>query len=293
MKIGGFTFIRNGLKYDYPFRESIRSVLPLVDELVVAVGKSEDDTLKAVQDIDSPKIKIIETIWDDTLRTGGQVLAIETDKAFAAISKGMDWAVYIQGDEVFPEASIPKIRQAMERHKNDLNTEGLLLPYIHFYGSYDYFGISRRWYRREVRIIRQDEQIKSYRDAQGFRKNGRKLNVRFLTDAPIYHYGWVKPPAVQQKKVTDFHRLWHDDKWIETKVEKVTEYDYHSIDYLARYSGKHPEVMLQRISECDWNFNYDHTDIKTSFKDKLLFFIEQKTGWRIGEYRNYRIIGKN
>jgi hypothetical protein len=35
MKVGGFTFVRNVVKYDYPVVESIRSILPVVDEFIV------------------------------------------------------------------------------------------------------------------------------------------------------------------------------------------------------------------------------------------------------------------
>ncbi|MBM3912615.1 MAG: glycosyltransferase family 2 protein, partial [Sphingomonadales bacterium] len=45
MKVSGFTFIRNAVLLDYPILEAIRSILPLCDEIVVAVGKSEDETL--------------------------------------------------------------------------------------------------------------------------------------------------------------------------------------------------------------------------------------------------------
>ena len=103
MKVSGFTFIRNAIKYDYPVVEAIRSILPLCDECVVAVGQSEDGTRALIESIDPDKIRIIDTVWDDSLREGGAVLAQETDKAFRAISQDADWAFYIQGDEVVHE----------------------------------------------------------------------------------------------------------------------------------------------------------------------------------------------
>ncbi len=169
VKIAGFTFIRNALLYDYPVVEAITSILPLCDYFVVAVGKSDDDTLDLVRGIGDPKIHVIETVWDDRLREGGRVLAEETNKAFDAIPPDYDWCFYIQGDECVHEDDLPAIRSGMEQWLNDPETQGLLLHYRHFYGSYDYVGVSRRWYRREVRIIRNDKHIRSYRDAQGFR----------------------------------------------------------------------------------------------------------------------------
>ena len=59
--------VRNAVKFDYPIVESIKSILPIVDEYMVAVGNSDDGTLELIRSINSPKIKIIETIWDDSL----------------------------------------------------------------------------------------------------------------------------------------------------------------------------------------------------------------------------------
>ena len=145
MKVSGFTFIRNGIKLDYPIEEAIRSILPLCDEVVVAVGNSEDDTLNLIQNID-PKVRIIETVWDDSLREGGAVLAVETDKALRAISKDSDWAIYIQGDEVMHEDYYDNIRSDMNQYATDDDVDGLLFNYRHFYGSYDYIGDAIQWY---------------------------------------------------------------------------------------------------------------------------------------------------
>ena len=206
MKVCGFTIIRNAVKYDYPVVESIQSLLPICDAFVVAVGQSDDNTLQLIKDLASPKITIIETIWDDSLREGGKVLAVETNKAFDAISAEYDWCFYLQSDEVIHENDFEKIKQAMMQYKDDSNVDGLLFNYIHFYASYDYIGVSRVWYRNEIRIIKNNKNIRSYRDAQGFRKNGKKLSVRKI-DANIYHYGWVKHPSLQMAKQLDFNKI--------------------------------------------------------------------------------------
>jgi len=288
MKVCGFTFVRNAIKFDYPVIESIRSILPLCDEMIVAVGNSEDDTRKIIESIGSTRIKILDTRWDDTLREGGKVLAAETDKAFDAVDTSFDWAFYIQADEVVHEKYLPGLKQSMERWKDDPSVEGLLFDYVHFYGSYDFIGDSRRWYRREVRIIRNDKTIRSFMDAQGFRKNGRPLNVK-PADATMYHYGWVKPPESLQAKLESFHKLWHDEKWIEKNLPKTNEFDYSKIDSLERFQGTHPEVMKERITNKNWQFDFDPTKKNFSFISRFLHSIERMTGWRIGEYKNYRI----
>jgi len=289
MKVSGFTIVRNAIKYDYPIVEAINSILPVCDEMIVAVGRSDDDTLGLIRSINSPKIKIIETVWDDNLREGGKVLADETNKAFAAISPDSDWCFYIQGDEIVHEKYLPAIKEAMQKYKDDKIVEGLLFNYTHFYGSYDYVGDTRQWYRREIRIVKNDKAISSYKDAQGFRKNGEKLNVK-LIDAFVYHYGWVKQPSAMQAKQESFNKYWHDDKWMDENVEKVNEFDYSKIDSLAKFTGTHPRVMQARIDKMNWKFSFDPTQKKLSLKMKILLFIEKAFGWKVGEYKNYKIV---
>lgn len=286
MKVIGFTIIRNTIKYDYPVVEAILSILPLCDEFVVAVGQSEDATLALIQNIHPQKIKIINTVWDDGLREGGRVLAVETDKAFQAIHADADWCFYIQADEVVHEKYHAVIRSAMAQFKDDPQVDGLLFHYKHFYGSYDYVGESWRWYRREIRIIKNNKNIFSYRDAQGFRKKpNEKLSVK-LIDAYIYHYGWVREPAAMQRKQTAFSSLYHTDEWIDQHVAKATEFDYSNIDSLERFTETHPQVMRARIAHKNWKFDHDVSKKKYSFKEK----IKRLLGYRIGEYKNYKII---
>lgn len=290
MKVTGFTIIRNAIKYDYPVVEAITSILPICDEFIVAVGNSEDETLQLIKGINSPKIKIIETVWNDSLRQGGQVLAIETNKAFDAIGTDTDWCFYIQSDECVHEKHLASIKEAMLKYKDDIEVDGLLLNYVHFYGSYHYVGNSRRWYRKEIRIIKNDKNIRSYKDAQGFRKTDNvKLSVKPI-NAKIYHYGWVKPPKAQQAKQENFHKMWHDDEWMKKNIAQVDEFDYSQIDSLQEFKSSHPNVFQNRVKSADWKFNFDPSQIKLSLKDKFLLFIEKTTGWKVGEYKNYKII---
>ena len=287
MKVCGFTIIRNAVKYDYPVVEAITSILPVCDKFIVLVGNRDDNTLELIQSIDSEKIIIQHSTWDDSLREGGRVLAIETDKAKAFIPSDYNWAFYIQSDEVIHEKYHNAILQSMEKWKNDHNVDGLLFKYLHFYGSYDYVGTSRRWYRHEIRIIKNDPLIQSYRDAQGFRRKGKKLKVKPI-DAYVYHYGWVKDPLTQAKKHKDFNKLWHDDQFVAQFTEKI--YNYSDIDYLETFDNTHPNVMKNRILQKNWDFDGKKLNSKVSFKDKFLFWLEQKTGIRLFEYKNYHII---
>ncbi|MET6999558.1 glycosyltransferase family 2 protein [Chitinophaga defluvii] len=287
MKVSGFTFVRNAVKYDYPVTEAIRSILPLCDEVIVSVGNSDDGTEALIRSIDSPKIRITHSVWDDTLKEGGRVLAVETDKAFKEVSPDADWAFYIQADEVVHEKDYDNIRKAMARYKDDPKVEGLLFNYVHFYGSYDYVGDSRTWYQREIRIIRNDKNIASYRDAQGFRKHDQKLHVKRV-DASIHHYGWVKDPRQQASKLNNSHQLYHGDNGVPQSAAEP--FDYSGIDSLALFKGTHPAVMQQRINSRNWKFDFDISRKKFSFKEGLLYWIEKRTGKRLFDYKNYKLL---
>lgn len=290
MKVAGFTFIRNAVLYDYPIVEAIRSILPLCDLLVVAVGASEDETRELVASIDDPKIQILDTVWDDSLREGGRVLAVETDKAFQAIPEEYDWCVYIQGDECMHEADLPAIRKAMETYRNNEAVEGLLFDYRHFYGSYDFIGVSRRWYRREVRVVRNNKSIRSFKDAQGFRTEaGKKLKVKPVA-AHIHHYGWVRPPDAQQRRQRNFNKLWHSDEKVAEMVGDAATYTYDGSEPLARFEGSHPAVMQARIAAVNWSFSGNPEAIRWGWKDRASRFLEKYTGWRPGEYKNYELL---
>jgi len=291
MKVSGFTFIRNAVKNDYPVVEAITSILSLCDEFIVALGNSDDQTEDLIKAINSPKIKIINTVWDDSLRAGGAVFAAQTDIAFNAISTDSDWAFYIQGDECVHEDYLPVIKKEMENNLADGRIEGLLFKYLHFYGSYDYYGQSRRWYRREIRILRNYKSIHSYRDAQGFRWDGRKICVK-LIDAYIYHYGWVKPPAGLKNKLLNFNTFYHDDEWIAENLPGSFEFDYKNADRLIRFTGTHPKVMQKRIAATNWKLEVDFEKLhkQMTFRRRILQKIEDLTGWRVSEYRNYKIV---
>jgi len=289
MKVCGFTFIRNAIKYDYPIVEAIQSILPICDEFIVAVGNSDDDTLGLIQNISADKIKIVETTWDDTQRKDGKVLAIETNKAFKNIPKDADWCFYIQGDEVIHEKYLPVIKKGMEKHQENKLVDGLLFKYLHFYGSYDYVGDSSQWYNHEIRVVKNNPNIYSYKDAQGFRKNdNEKLDVVEI-DAFVYHYGWVKDPKSMQEKQLNFNKFWHDDKWIEDKIEMVSEYEYEKhVSSLKKFEDNHPKVMQERINRINWKFEHDISLNKKSLKDLI-----KRTLYKIGintYYTNYNKI---
>lgn len=291
MKVAGFTFIRNAIKFDFPVVESILSVLPLCDEFFIAVGDSEDNTRELVMNISPEKIRVVDTVWDPGLQSGGEVYADETNKAFDSIPGLFDWCFYIQGDEVIHEKFIPEIRKAMLQNLRNKEVEGLLLSFRHFYGTYDYVGDSRKWYRNEIRVIRNDKSIRSYRDAQGFRKNGKKLNV-VPVNAEVFHYGWVRHPRYMQQKIEAVKAFYQGISNEEArKISEEEEFNYsRKYDALSRFEGTHPDVMKERIQRLNWQVDIDLNRQNLKFRYRILYWIEKITGVRLFEYRNYKLV---
>ena len=289
MKIAGFTIIKNAVVNDFPIVEAIRSILPVVDELIVLIGDSTDETIALIESIGGPKIKIHHSVWNKNLRKGGAVLADETNKAFGLITEEYTWAFYIQGDEVIHEKYHPAIRAACEQYAFDTEVQGLLFRYKHFYGTYDYVGDSRKWYAHEIRIIRNNKMISAYRDAQGFRIGKTKLPVA-LVDATVYHYGWVKSPEQMRKKQKESSVYWHDDVAMEKIKSSPDYYDFTGFDSLEKFTGTHPNVMLDRIERKNWVIDLDVSKKKFSLKNKVLYYFEKLTGIRPFDFKNYKII---
>jgi hypothetical protein len=289
MKISGFTIIKNAVINDYPVVEAIQSILPVVDEMVVGIGRSDDETEALIRTISSNKMKIFHSEWDPALREGGRILAVETNKAFQHIASDSDWAFYIQADEVVHEKYHPIIRDAAERYCDDKKVDGLLFRYLHFYGTYDYVGDSRKWYDKEIRIIRNDKTIEAFKDAQGFRRNGQRLPVK-LINAWIYHYGWVKNPQQMKQKMFQVGKLWHSDEEMNAFLKSSDFFDYNDFDSLNKFEGTHPAVMQHRIASKNWDINLDVQQKKFSLKNRFLYWIEKKTGKRLFDFRNYKIV---
>jgi hypothetical protein len=290
MKITGVTIIKNAIINDYPIKEAILSVLPIVDEMIVAVGDGEDETEALIQSIDSTKIRIVHSVWDKTIRTGGSVLAVETNKAMQHVSKNTDWILYIQGDEVIHEKYHEVVRSSAERYLNNKKVEGLLFHYLHFYGTYNFVRDGRGWYKVETRLIRNGLNISSYKDAQGFRIGNQKIKVAPI-DAYVYHYGWVKDPKLMKTKQKNVAEFWvEDDQSLEAFRNTEDEFDYTEADSVELFNGTHPAVMQERIARQQWDISLDTRKKKMKLKNRLLYMIEKWTGKRLFTFSNHRIV---
>ena len=250
MKVSGFTFIRNAVQYDFPIVEAITSVLPIVDEFVVNVGRSEDDTLNVIQSIGSDKIRIVESVWDDSLRKDGRILGIQQDVALSHCTG--DWALLVQGDEVLHEDDYPIIQEALRTHHDNPEVLGLVFRMVHFKG--DYWSVDPWMYRKATRIVRNHQGIHSTTDCCDFMVPGQNRMLKgeknsLLIKARMFHYGWVKDPKVLREKLR-FQFSRHDGERLsdeEIDVCAAIRAEYPTYDVLKDYRGTHPNVMQARV----------------------------------------------
>jgi len=312
MRISGFSFVRNGVKLYYPVVESILSILPICDEFVVAVGKGDGDdtTRQQIAQFNNPKIKIIDTEWDEKYFKKGVINSIQTDIAKDACSG--DWLFYLQADEVVHEKYLPIIKQKCEELLSNKKIEGLLFSYKHFWGDYYHYHDEHGWYPFEIRIVRNLPEIHSYQSAQSFRyfshydnprqpEGTRKLRVAKV-DAEIYHYGWVRPPHLMQNKSRALNTVhWGKNRAEDYYTKAPKEFDYGPLNRLAIFKDNHPKVMNDMISRMNWKDKlqsegkpnpYRSLHKHETFKYRFISFIEKtfNRGKQIGYFKNFVLV---
>ena len=302
MRVSGFFIIRNGEQFDYPYLESLRSLLPLVDEVHVNVGIGDDQTLERLKGFAAKeghgKVHLFESHWpldDPEKRRGGKILSDQTNLALDRCTG--DWCIYIQADEVLHEDDYPAIRQAMSAGLSRPDVDGLLFDYRHFYGSYDIIQHSRSAHRREVRAVKHSSLPRSVGDAQSFRlADGRKPRV-IRSGARIFHYGWVRTPEAMKSKTAFMDSLYHgaDSSRPDGTPHTGENYRYKRIWGLRRFNETHPAVMKDRIKAKNWNWDFENSPMIFGRKDLTkipLDTFEGVTGVRLFEYKSYKIVGR-
>jgi hypothetical protein len=288
VEISGFTIVRNAGILDFPFKESVRSAIPLCDEFIINCGDSDDNTLAQCEELRKEfpdKIKIIQTVWERANQTGGFQLKAQSDTAMKHCRGS--WLIYIQADEVFHEADYPLIRKAIQKANGLSEVDGIVFDYLHFYGNYSFLAQGRNWYRREVRAFKNGRDIESFRDAQGFRLSGKRLNA-IASQARVFHYGYVRNQEGLMKKTHQLSQWWGE---VPTTNEKA--FQIYRLFGLTSFKGTHPQVIQEKIrhsnnlvdpSQCERRWN------KRELKNAVTLLWEKICPFRLGEYRNYNLI---
>jgi len=313
MKISGFSMGKNAGKLYYPMKQAVLSILPIVDEFIVALGDSDPDdrSREEILSLKNDKIKIIDTVWDIDKYPRGTEHAHQTDIAKSYCTG--DWLFYLQSDELVHEKDLPLIQQKCEEFIDNPNVEGFLFKYFHFWGDYKHYQNSHCWYRKDIRIIRNDPDIHSWESAQSFRRipafnglnyrqqeNTFKLKVVEL-NAHIYHYGWVRPPELMASKIKIF-TMNHQGKNKVLKMIKNKQfndfYDYGPLKHVPVFKGTHPAAMKEWMGEFNWQDKLRNSGRISAnrprakhnkLKYRIISFVEKYFlfGMRLGEFNNF------
>ena len=285
MKVSAFTFIKNGQLLGYPFIQSIKSVLPIVEEFVVNVGKSEDETLELVESIDSSKIRIVQSKWNDKMQDRGYVYGQQ--KMIAQYNCTGDWAFYIEGDEVYHESELEQIKQSMKVHLNDPNVEALVFDYYHFYGNSHSYLDSPGWYRSEARVIKNS--VRSYAPDGLFwlvlegNKKGRYPRAKH-TGVNCYHYGWVRSEEQMNLKSYKVQKYWG---------KEPVEVDYSQMDQsiIKEFQGSHPEVVKDWLPKDPGLYKVDpsYKPTKKQKKHQMMIKLEKLFGLDLSK-KHYKLV---
>ena len=285
MKVSAFTFIKNGQILGYPFIQSIKSVLPIVDEFIVNVGIGEDDTLNEVIAINDPRIRIIQSHWNDNINSKGYVYGQQ--KMIAQFNCTGDWAFYIEGDEIYHEDDLNKIYKSMEKNLKNPDVEALVFDFYHFYGNANSYLDSPGWYRSEARIIKNS--IRSYAPDGLFwlvlenNKTGRYPKAKH-TGANCYHYGWVRSEDYMNLKSQKVQKYWGGNP-------KKIDYSKMDQSIICEFKGTHPKIIQDWIPKNTGLFitdpNYKLT--KKQKKHRIMIKFENFFGLELSK-KHYKLL---
>ena len=290
MKVSGFTFLRNGQKLGYPFIASIRSILPLVDEFVIALGPCDDDTEKMLREVGDSKIRIIPTTWNENIRPDYSVkgFVYGQQKSIALFNCTGDWAFYLEADEVLHEDDLPKIRTAMEKYLHDERIEALAFDYLHFYGNKNTVAWSPGWYRSEVRIIRNtipawSSEALFFNVVDGHKKSRHPRAAH--TGATIFHYGWVRSEAQMNLKSASVQKYWDDSQ------PKPMDYSQVDAAALKLFPGTHPQIIQDWLPAAEGIFQTDpnHQLSAREKKHRRMIWLEKTFGLKFSK-KHYRLV---
>ena len=285
MKVSAFTFIKNGQLLGYPFIQSIKSVLPIVDEFIINVGLGEDSTLDEITNIHDPKIRIIQSHWNDNMKDRGFVYGQQ--KMVAQYNCTGDWAFYIEGDEIYHENDLDKIYMSMKESLSNPDIEALIFDFYHFYGNGNSYLDSPGWYRTEARIIKNS--LRTYAPDGLFwvvldsNKNGRYPRAKH-TGARCYHYGWVRSENQMNLKSEKVQKYWGGS------AKKI---DYSKMDQsiIKKFQGTHPKIIQDWLPNDVELFQVDpsYKLTKKQKKHRIMIFFEKMFGLELSK-KHFKLV---
>jgi hypothetical protein len=289
INVYGFGIIKNGVKFDFPYKESLFSMKPIVQNVYYVLGDSADSTNDFFKDNDFCKVE--HSVWDKELQKG-LVLSVETNKALSFLRKSISnsneyknaWGIYLQADEVLHEDDYELLLNDFKK-ANSEGYDAISFRYLHFWQTHHQIAISKTWYPTEVRAIKLDTPIESWGDAQGF----NHIKKIFYTEARIFHYGHVREASAYAQKMHTMGTMYHKGFkfWRKKFLSFFKKHQHQSILFF----GTHPAVMKERILRMNDIWELPECDVvyivgnKEKYSEKFHQSINVKNVFWVSELR--------
>lgn len=255
----GIGKIYNGIKYDFPIRECVLSVLEGANEFILVVCKdSEDDTVEFCEQLakEEPRLKLIYDVWKERETENYTNMVRLANKAISKVNT--KWFVSIDMDEIMPSETAKTLPLYLERLAKDIGVVQIRFHHMYFDIEHEILG---KLYPHIHRIGRTGMNWKSGSDGCGLGGgNGREA----ITSLSTCHYGYLREMQVALEKETRFQvELYHegvkglpDDRLLKFKEEmpkssrEFWEAFVSPNDKIINYCGpKQNQLALQKYGE--------------------------------------------
>jgi len=256
-KISVYTMTTNSIVSEYTTIEGIKSALLFADEVVVLDGRSTDNTIDKIKEIDDDRIKIYTNRWLPSL--GKAMWAINKSLALGRCTG--DWCILMDADEVYHEKDVEAIKRLTGSVAD--NIIAIEFNTLHFYKDYKHLlNGCKDWkdlYTHKIYMVRNGLGI--HHGAVGLDPDNHvdndgqliPLENRVMVDVCSYHYGHVRSAEKYVDKYNMIERAFHGDNHINKTVDN---FEWVSEEKLTDFTGTHPAVMEDRIGS-----GTDHLEI--------------------------------
>lgn len=210
--LGGVMFIKDGVKFDYCFQESINCLCELCDQVSVVGIESEDNTIELLNALSEKHNNLYVTVigaeeWEK--QKGREKLAYFQNLSLSFLDT--DWYFLLQADEILTEESFEWIRKAIADHRN----ESYLCSRINLWGDCNHF-INVNIYRQPCSIV-VNRLAKVNKKSIGDGESIDALaSLEYVAKIDIIHYGFVRKKEIMKSKVMNMQesvfRISHDPK---------------------------------------------------------------------------------
>lgn len=245
MKLAGISIIKNAVKYDYCFEESIRSMQQVCDAVIVAYVESEDDTFERLINMQNDNLYIIQlTDKDWNLYPDKHRLSYITNIAIQHADRlGFPYVFSCQADEVVHESSYDSIRKFVESGK-----DAAIIKRINLWKTpYQELNVPHDRQPCNTQVLRlAKSSFRAYDDAESLGLN-RNHDIEYLDDVVLIHYGFVRKKEVMKGKIINMQQGVFGMANYDSKLDQCDVFNpdlwFNPETELKEISITHPKLM--------------------------------------------------